>query len=192
MLLVDLLVAAIFRIKRKGRFKVTEDGEVGFAFRTNLGSYRIDYAKNTFTAYMKPAQRLIRLENISRVQITREESWALFEEFLTGLDLMDYFQRYRDQIIWFSIKIRLNDGTDIVLYTIGEYEPHEFLQEWYFAFQATILRMFGLLPDVYAQAQDVARQIEDAIRKSGVLASLRNPGDAQQYAQGRSLRSLDS
>src|SRR5262249_23152182 len=101
------------------------------------------------------------------------DEWALAEELLTGLDFTDLLPAYQDQIHWYSIKLLLKDRSEVPVFAAGEYEPREFLMNWYYDIQARLLRALGALLDVGQYSRDVLDRFLHELRSAGIEAPLR-------------------
>ena len=166
-LLLDFTFAALFRYRRKGRFKINEDCMEEFSFKSDLCTCRIDFKNQSIAVVSRKSKQSIPFSRLKGITIVRHDTWAIYAEVLTGFGLNDFYRDDRDRIHWHTITLVLCDGLQVPLYTAGEYEPREVFLGWYFKLQAAILYALKLTPDIPVQVGLVLRSIMLAINRSG-------------------------
>jgi hypothetical protein len=164
---LSFVTAAVLRRMRMGRFVVRRDNTQAFGFETDFGRFHVDRTRGVIVATGKRAARTIAVADVVRLRYLAEERWAILEEWFMGLDLTDFLDGYRDLMHWHTIALELADGTQVPVFTAGEYEPREFLMGWYLDLQAGLLQRVGLMRDVSEYARGVCDRLRDELLRSG-------------------------
>lgn len=164
--------AVFYRRMRKGRFDVLARTSAGTSFRTDLATFRIDTAHRTVALAAPGGRRSASLSAVRAIRIHEAEEAAWLLEFVRGFDLMDIAGRYRDTVLWSTVSLRLDDGSEWPVFIAGQYRPREFLMGWFLELQAQWLVRLGWITHVPTRVHDVADEIAGLLERGGVQVSI--------------------
>lgn len=156
------------RRMRKGRFDVMARTASGTSFRTDLATFRIDTAHRTVARTGKDGRGSAPLADVRAVRIREAEQSAWLLEWMRGLDITDLMGRYRDSMLWWTVSLTFDDGSEWPLFIAGQYQPREFLLGGYLAWQYRVLVRLGWITDVPDHVQGVAEAIQQLLERGGV------------------------
>jgi hypothetical protein len=176
LIIAGLLVGSAHRVlfyrMRKGYFFLRSSGQHFSLIDTNFGKFQIDYRRAKMALESRWSRKVVALDDVSALQFRHRDETALYEEACEGFDVTDLLPAYRDRIHWYTIKLVLRDGTELPLFTAGEYEPREFLAGWLLDLEAGVLQRLGLKPDVAEHARTVLDSFLAEFKKAGKAISL--------------------
>jgi len=169
---MNIASAVFFRRMRKGRFDVMARTSAGTSFRTDLATFRIDTTHRTVALVAPDGRRSAPLGDVRAIRIRESEESTLMLEFMRGFDLTDFAGRYRDSMLWSTVSLRFDDGSEWPVFVAGHYQPREFLMGWFLDLQARWLVQLGWITDVPTRVHAVADEIAALLARGGVQVSV--------------------
>ncbi len=135
---------------------------------TDRGFIQFDVDRAMVVYSLEGARGNIPFNDITGLKLATSEESALGMEFLGGFDITDLLSKYRDKIVWNNIYLRIASENDLLIYSVGQYLPKEFLLTWWIDLQASILKRFGLFHTLNAVTASALAEIQSALQSTGV------------------------
>ena len=174
-IVLDTIFVAFFRRQRKGKFRVTNNGENQIKIKSNFGRFIFDKKSKTLIYWENEKLKTVGFSKIEGIEINVTDDFAFLREVIFGLNIFDMFKRYQDSDFTNTLIIRTFNEGSIPIFTVGQYHQRDFLMMWYINTQTTILSSLGLLKDASERARSSQEQIQELFRKLGINNHLLKP-----------------
>lgn len=138
---------------------------------TDYGQYLID--NHHITIRIRSTEGIettLAFSDIKGLKYNHSRHFALLPEFLFGG--MPLFKKYEDTFEWYHLYIVLQDGTEIPLYSIGNYEERGFCTGWKIFLEKTILYKIGIYESIELRSKEVLSAVQESFRSIGVPSRL--------------------
>jgi len=135
-----------------GKWLKEAKSNTAWYFKTAEGEFRVDQTHKRFNYKLKKQLQWqsVDFADVGKLYVfATNDTASLIEFFVGGWNITDIFGRYRDHLHSYSIRLWLQDATEIPIFNLKQYEQRDwFLGRFYIAIMIKLLRWLGLYEEV--------------------------------------------
>lgn len=170
--ILSFVMKATFYRTKLGTFKTSTLSDSNkILITTDYGQFMIDGNNRTIRIRSTEEREItVAFDDIKGIKYKYNHLFAVLPELLFGgLPLL---KKYEDTFEWYHLHIVHQDGTEIPLYSIGNYEERGLCTGWKIFLEKTILSKIGIYESIELRSKEVLSAVQESFRSTGVPSRL--------------------
>ena len=148
---------------RKGKFTVVKSNAGFLSFSSDFGNFHFKFNEKTLFANLTKDKKTVSLREVTGMRYVVNDELALYTERFSLKGSADF----NNVIHWYTIKLILQDRTEIPLFIAGEFEPINWFAKWQSRLEIGLFTNLGLVSDVDAHCRKVLDLLQTNFKNAG-------------------------